>query len=57
MRDAADLGYECLLVRDATGAVETENHDGMLAVLEAHGGRWGAIAIAAEVVAALDRLA
>jgi biuret amidohydrolase len=54
MRDAADLGYECLLVTDATGAVEHDNHRGMLAILAAHGGRWGALATAADVIAALD---
>lgn len=43
VRDGADLGYDCLLVADATQAVEKVNHDGMLAVLAAHGGRWGAI--------------
>lgn len=56
MRDAADLGYECLLVSDATGAVETGNHDGTLAILAAHGGRWGAVAPANDVVAALDQV-
>ena len=57
LRDAADLGYDCLLARDATAAVEANNHHGMLAILGAHGGRWGATAAAADVVAALDRLA
>jgi len=57
MRDAADLGYECLLVSDATAAVETGNHDGSLAILSAHGGRWGAVAAADAVVAAIDPLA
>lgn len=57
MRDAADLGYECLLVRDATGAVEAENHEGALAIIEAHGGRWGAVGAAADVVVAIDRFA
>jgi len=49
IRDAADLGYDCLLVTDGTAAVETGNHDGMLAVLSAHGGRWGAAAGADDV--------
>ncbi len=57
MRDAADLGYDCLLVADATGAVEAENHAGTLAILGAHGGRWGAVAAASDVAAAIDRLA
>lgn len=57
MRDAADLGYECLLISDATGAVETGNHEGTLAILTTHGGRWGAVAPANDVVAAIDRVA
>lgn len=44
VRDAADLGYDPLLITDATAAVEQPNHDGMLAILSAHGGRWGAVA-------------
>lgn len=56
LRDAADRGYDALLVRDATAAVERHHHDGMLAVLAAHGGRWGAVAELAPVLHALDRL-
>jgi nicotinamidase-related amidase len=48
LRDGADLGYDCLLVTDGTAAVEKANHDGMLAVLAAYGGRWGAAMTAAE---------
>jgi nicotinamidase-related amidase len=55
MREAADLGYECLLVSDATGAVEADNHLGMLAIFAAHGGRWGALAAAADVISAVDQ--
>lgn len=57
MRDAADLGYECLLVSDATGAVEAANHLGMLTILAAQGGRWGALAAAGDVTVALDQAA
>lgn len=48
-RDAADLGYDCIVVTDGTQAVETANHEGMLAALAAHGGRWGASAEADEI--------
>ncbi len=43
MRDAADRGYDALLVRDATAAVQTTHHEAMLMSLEAFGGRWGAV--------------
>lgn len=54
IRDGADLGYDCLLVTDGTAAVESANHEGMLAVLAAHGGRWGAALPAAAVVALIE---
>ncbi len=50
VRDGADLGYDCVLVADGTNAVETANHEGMLAVLAAHGGRWGAVRPARSVI-------
>jgi len=56
-RDAADLGYDCLVVTDGTQAVETANHEGMLAVLAAHGGRWGASAEADEIAARIREAA
>jgi nicotinamidase-related amidase len=57
LRDGADLGYDCLLVTDGTAAVEKANHDGMLAVLAAHGGRWGAEATAEDVAARIAEAA
>ena len=56
-RDAADLGYDCMLAEDATAAVESNNHDGSLAVLAAHGGRWGALAPTDAIIAALMQIA
>lgn len=56
-RDAADLGYDALLLCDASAAVETPHHEAMLAILAAHGGRWGALATVAELEAAVERQA
>ncbi|MEO1018151.1 MAG: isochorismatase family cysteine hydrolase [Pseudomonadota bacterium] len=52
-RDASDRGYDALLVRDATAAVDDANHAAMLASLEAFGGRWGALAALVDVETAL----
>ncbi len=54
-RDAGELGYDPLLVSDATTAVEPAHHEAMLAILTAHGGRWGALAPVEAVVSALER--
>jgi nicotinamidase-related amidase len=56
-RDAADLGYECVLASDATAAVESDNHEGSLAILAAFGGRWGALALTGDIIDALRRIA
>ena len=56
-RDAADLGYDCIIVTDGTQSVETANHEGMLAVLAAHGGRWGAAAGADDIAARIREAA
>ncbi|MEM8550909.1 MAG: cysteine hydrolase [Pseudomonadota bacterium] len=53
VRDAADLGYDALLLSDATAAVESAHHAGMLAIFNAHGGRWGAVATLAHLRDAL----
>ncbi|MBN9019468.1 MAG: cysteine hydrolase [Rhizobiales bacterium] len=57
LRDASDLGYDCILVTDGTQAVENTNHEGMLAVIAAHGGRWGASATADEINAMIAKVA
>ncbi|MEM8662952.1 MAG: cysteine hydrolase [Pseudomonadota bacterium] len=56
-RDAADLGYDALILTDATAAVEDHHHTGMLALLSAHGGRWGALASLTAFEAAVTRAA
>ncbi|HWH82495.1 MAG TPA: isochorismatase family cysteine hydrolase [Burkholderiaceae bacterium] len=43
LREAWDRGYEGLLLSDACAAVEPRNHSGMLALLSAWGGRFGAV--------------
>jgi nicotinamidase-related amidase len=43
-RDAGELGFDPLLVVTATSAVDPDHHAGMMSILSAFGGRWGATA-------------
>ena len=58
MRDAFECGFECLLLEDCTAAVEARNHEAMLDILKAFGGRWGSVATSGSFRRALgaDRL-
>lgn len=53
LRDAHELGFAGIVVSDCTAAVETANHHATLDILAAHGGRWGRVAPASDVLAAL----
>ena len=56
MRDANDRGYECLVVSDATGATDHDNHVAALNMITMQGGVFGAHATSSDVVAALKEL-
>ncbi|RTL71392.1 MAG: cysteine hydrolase [Hyphomicrobiales bacterium] len=53
MTNANDKGYECLLLADASAALETRNHDMIVAITAKRGGQYGAVADAARLLAAL----
>lgn len=53
IRDAFERGFECILLKDCTAAVETANHAATLEILEAYGGRWCKVMTAAEFRAGL----
>ena len=53
MREANDLGYECLLVEDACSALDPETFAGAVRSVQMSGGIFGAVATTAEVVALL----
>ena len=54
MREANDLGYECLLLTDATGATELANRDAIFSMVKKQGGVFGAVASSDEFIAAIS---
>ena len=56
MRDANDRGFECVLLRDCTGATDAGNHAAALKMIEMQGGVFGAVSDSAAVIAALQAL-
>lgn len=54
MRAANDMGYECLLVEDATAALDPGLKRNTLSMVEMSGGIFGAIGTTAAVISALE---
>jgi nicotinamidase-related amidase len=53
MREANDMGYECLLLTDCTGATDRGNYLAALKMVTMQGGVFGAIAPSSALLAAL----
>ena len=56
MREANDLGYECLLLEDCTGATDYENYQAALKMVKMQGGVFGAVSTSEKFLAALESL-
>ena len=57
MREANDIGYECLLLRDCTGATDYGNYLAAVKMVTMQGGVFGAVADSEALIAALTPLA
>lgn len=53
MRDANDMGYECLLLEDCCGATDRGNHEAAVKMVTMQGGVFGAVSDSAHLLAAL----
>jgi len=56
MREANDRGFECVIVSDATGATDRDNHEAALKMVTMQGGVFGAVATSAAVIDTLKGL-
>ena len=55
MREANDLGYECLVLSDCTGATDPANHQAALNMVTMQGGVFGAVATSEALLAVLPQ--
>jgi nicotinamidase-related amidase len=55
MREANDLGYECTVVEDATGATSEANHAAALEIVKMQGGVFGTVTSSADVIDGIRR--
>jgi nicotinamidase-related amidase len=56
MREANDMGYECLLLEDCTGATDYGNYEAALKMVKMQGGVFGSVAPSANLLDALAAL-
>lgn len=54
MREANDLGYECLLLEDCTGATDQGNYAAAIKMIKMQGGVFGSVAKAENLLAAVS---
>eukprot|EP00543_Licmophora_paradoxa_P008650 CAMPEP_0202450174 /NCGR_PEP_ID=MMETSP1360-20130828/8806_1 /ASSEMBLY_ACC=CAM_ASM_000848 /TAXON_ID=515479 /ORGANISM="Licmophora paradoxa, Strain CCMP2313" /LENGTH=231 /DNA_ID=CAMNT_0049068327 /DNA_START=113 /DNA_END=808 /DNA_ORIENTATION=+ len=54
MRDANDMGYECLLLDDCCAATDPKNHDAAISMIQKQGGVFGAVSTSEKLVKSLS---
>ena len=55
IRNANDMGYECLLLEDCCAATEVGNHKAAIRMIEMQGGIFGSVSDSGKVVASLEK--
>ncbi|KAL3822232.1 hypothetical protein ACHAXA_004095 [Cyclostephanos tholiformis] len=55
MRNANDMGYECLLLTDCCAATDPANHDAAISMIQKQGGVFGAVATSEQLIEALQK--
>eukprot|EP00752_Nemacystus_decipiens_P006532 g5883.t1 len=53
MRNANDLGYECVLLEDCCAATDPANHDAAVSMIKKQGGVFGAVSTSTALIAAM----
>lgn len=54
MRNANDMGYECLLLEDCCAATDVSNHQAAVRMVKMQGGVFGAVSDSSKLLAALN---
>eukprot|EP00541_Cyclophora_tenuis_P019439 CAMPEP_0116579816 /NCGR_PEP_ID=MMETSP0397-20121206/22450_1 /TAXON_ID=216820 /ORGANISM="Cyclophora tenuis, Strain ECT3854" /LENGTH=58 /DNA_ID=CAMNT_0004109315 /DNA_START=226 /DNA_END=405 /DNA_ORIENTATION=- len=54
MRDANDLGYECLLLEDCCAATDPKNHDAAISMIKKQGGVFGSVTTSDKLIEVLS---
>ena len=56
MRNANDMGYECLLLEDCCAATDPLNHDAAISMIKKQGGVFGSVSDSTKLIDALTTL-
>ncbi|CAM9286729.1 unnamed protein product [Choristocarpus tenellus] len=54
MRNANDMGYECVLLEDCCAATDLENHKAAISMIKKQGGVFGAVSMSEAVIKAIE---
>jgi len=55
MRNANDMGYECLLLEDCCAATDPKNHDAAISMIKKQGGVFGSVSTSAKLIEAVTK--